>query len=484
MNKFVKRFFTLALLLAFGLLLVGCGDVTNNGGNVTTDAGVSDYDRTIVFYSTQGDALQKKTDIAIKAFEAKYPGWTVKHVTVGGYDDVKAKIVSDLQGSLQPDLAYCYADHVAQYIQTRKVVDMTQFINSTATVTDGSGKEVAVGYTAEQIADFVPGYYAEGLATNYGDYAKYGYSETAMLTMPFVKSTELLYVNETALINAGFKKLNDKNETVADVATTWDELWAQGAKLKSKYPTATLLGYDSEANWFITMCEQNGWGYTTADSANHYLFNNENTKTWLSKLNEYYEKGYIVTQMDYGAYTSNLFTKGADDGGVIYCIGSSGGASYQATENFDWGVYHIPGSVLADGSVSKKVISQGPSLVMLYCDKAKDQNEKATMTFMFLKELLDPTFQATFSIQSGYNPCTQSSYEVEAYIEHLSDPSKITAVACQVAKEMTNDFFTSPAFVGSSTARDQVGNALNFAVTGGKSAENALLDAYKNCGGK
>ena len=483
MNKFVKRFFTLAFLLAFAVLLVGCG-TEGNGPEKTTDNGVTDYDKTIVFYSTQGDALQKKTDIAIEAFQKKFPGWTVKHVTQGGYDDVKSKIVSDLQGQLQPDIAYCYADHVAQYIQTKKVVDLTQFINSTETVTDAKGNEVPVGYTATQIADFVPGYYSEGLATNFGDYDKYGYSDTAMLTLPFVKSTELLYVNETALIEAGFKKLNDKKETVADVATTWDELWAQGAKIRSRFPKATLLGYDSEANWFITMCEQNGWGYTSANSANHYLFNNENTKTWLNKLNEYYEAGYIVTQMDYGAYTSNLFTKGAEDGGVIYCIGSSGGASYQATDLFDWGVYHIPGSKLADGSVSTKVISQGPSLVMLYCDKATDQNEKAKMTFMFLKELLDPAFQATFSIQSGYNPCTQSSYELNAYIEHLSDPSKITAVACQVAKAMTADFFTSPAFVGSSTAREQVGNALNFAVTGGKSAESALLDAYKNCGGK
>ena len=485
MSKTLRRFLTLAFVAMFALLLVGCGqtpDGTQDGNK--TKAGNTDYDHTIVFYSTQGDNLQKQTEVAIKKFEAKYPGWKVEHVPQGGYDDCKSKIVSDLQGQLQPDLAYCYADHVAQYIQTKKVVDLSLFINSTETVKDASGADVRVGYTLEQVDDFVPGYYAEGYATNYGDYAKYGYSETAMLTLPFVKSTELLYVNEDALIAAGFKTLNDKNETVAKVATTWDDLWAQGDKIKEKFPSATLLGYDSEANWFITMCEQNGWGYTTANSDNHYLFNNENTKSWLESLNGYYEKGFIVTQMDYGAYTSNLFTKGADDGGVVYCVGSSGGASYQATDKFKWGVYAIPGSKQADGSVNSAVISQGPSLCMFYCDRATDKDEKATMTFMFLKELLDPTFQASFSIASGYNPCTQSSYNVEQYVEHLSDSTKITAVACQVAKQMTNDFFTSPAFVGSSTARDQVGNALNFAVTGGKSAQNALLDAYKNCGGK
>ena len=49
---------------------------------------------------------------------------------------------------------------------------------------------------------------------------------------------------------------------------------------------------------------------------------------------------------------------------------------------------------------------------------------------------------------------------------------------------MTADFYTSPAFVGSSEARTQVGNALVYALTGEKDAAKALADAYKNCGGQ
>ena len=43
-------------------------------------------------------------------------------------------------------------------------------------------------------------------------------------------------------------------------------------------------------------------------------------------------------------------------------------------------------------------------------------------------------------------------------------------------------YFTSPAFVGSSTARDQVGVALRYVVTGSKSAEAALTEAARKCG--
>lgn len=431
----------------------------------------TDYTHTIVFYSSQGDSLQQVTAVAIKNFEAKYPGWKVQHVQVGGYDDVKEKVISDFQGKQQPDLAYCYADHVAQYLQTSKVIDMNTLINSTEKVKGANDVEYPIGYTKEEVADFNKGYYEEGFASNYGDYAKYGYDANAMLTLPFVKSTELMYYNKTALDALGL-----------DPATTWDELWEQAELLKAKYPTATPLGYDSEANWFITMCEQNGWGYTSA-SAPHYLFNNDNTKGWLQMLNNYYNKKYITTQNEYGAYTSGLFTKGTD-GGAIYCIGSSGGASHQNPgKAFEWGIAPIPGSKQADGKINSAAISQGPSLVMFEAGNGVENiDEKKIMTFMFVKELMDPTFQASFAIASGYNPSRNSVYEIEAYKTHMEE-NDITAVASKVAASMSDRFFTSPAFVGSSTARTQVGNVVLYTLKGSKSPEKALADAIANCGG-
>lgn len=460
MKKIVCSLLIVALLVSCCcMLFVACNKTS------------TDYSHTIVFYSSQGDKLQQATQVAINNFEAKYPGWKVEHVQVGGYDDVKEKVISDFQGKQQPDLAYCYADHVAQYLQTSKVIDLNTLINSTATVKGANDVEYAVGYTAEEIADFNKGYYNEGLASNFGDYDKYGYKADSLLTLPFVKSTELLYYNKTALDALGLS-----------VATTWDELWAQCAVLKAEYPTATPLGYDSESNWFISMCQQNGWGYTSA-SAPHYLFNNDNTKAWLQTLNDYYNKQYITTQNEYGSYTSGLFTKGTD-GGVIYCVGSSGGASYQDPNGaFDWGIAPVPGSVRADGSKDYSAISQGPSLVMFEPGYGvENADEKKMMTFLFVKELLDPTFQASFAITSGYNPVRASVYEIDAYAEHMSGKD-ITATAAKVAASMSDRFFTSPAFVGSSTARTQVGNVILYTLKGSKTPEKALQDAIANCGG-
>ena len=477
MKKLIVSLIALVLVLAMcTFVLVACGETNpsgnGDGGNTTDNV---DYSKTIVFYSTQSDALQKITSNAIAAFEAKYPGWKIDHRQPGGYDEVKEKIISDFQGGVQPDLAYCYPDHVAQYLQTGKVIDMTKFIYSTDPVELADGTLATVGYSEEELADFVPGYYNEGYANNFGGYANYGFTADSMLTLPFVKSTELLYYNKSALEELGLP-----------VATTWDQLWAQCEAIVKKFPSATPLGYDSEANWFITMCQQNGWGYTSAEG-NNYRFNNENTIAWLTELRDYYDMGYLTTQEDYGAYTSGLFTKGVNDGGLVYCIGSSGGASHQDPAGaFEWGIAPIPGSVQADGTtVNYSAISQGPSLVMLSAGYNVDNvEEKQLMTWLFVKELLDPTFQASFSIGSGYNPCRLSTLEVPDYAEHMSDDTNITAVAAKVASTMFDRFYTSPAFKGSSTARSQVGSALVYAMTSQKTPAEALEDAYRNCGGK
>jgi ABC-type glycerol-3-phosphate transport system substrate-binding protein len=87
---------------------------------------------------------------------------------------------------------------------------MSDYVNATGTL---NGERI--GYTEEELADFVQGYYKEGFASNYGAYAEYGYKDGDILTFPVVKSTEVLYYNKDALYAAGLT-----------VPTTWDELWA------------------------------------------------------------------------------------------------------------------------------------------------------------------------------------------------------------------------------------------------------------------
>ena len=321
-------------------------------------------------------------------------------------------------------------------------------------------------------------------------YAEAGLTKDALITLPFVKSTELLYYNPTALKALGYDNPPE----------TWDELWkmCEEARQHKGWETCTPLGYDSEANWFITMAAQRGFEYTSADPANHYLFNNDGAAAWLAEIAEYHEKGYFTTQQEYNSYTSGLFIKGPENGGLIFCIGSSGGASNQAGTGFTTEVAPIPGSYRGDDkeTVYANCISQGPSLVMLSGgNSVADPTEKEIMTFQFVKELLDIKFQAKFAKESGYNPMRTEVYDDEDYAIFLEgkDPetgdklpakSLVVSKAAKAATQLTNRFFTSPAFVGSSTARAQMTSVVQYAMLGTKPPEKALKDAYLACGGK
>lgn len=492
--KKIKLLSSLALFGASALVLASCGGdkqttttTTTNGGSTTTNGssttttttGGTVTNKTINFYHTAGQTLQGQIDLAIASFQEKYPGWKVVQTNQGGYDELYASMITYLTAGTQPDLAFCYADHVATYITSGKVVDMAQFINSTETV---SG--TTLGYTEEEKNDFVKGFFEEGYATNYADYDKNGFTADSMLTLPFSKSTEIMYYNRDAIIECAHLLvekgvISTVDEAQTWVPTTWDELWAAAEAIKTGYPVSTPVAYDSEANWIINMAMQNGWNYTSPQSPYYTFRNDTNMAAWLDTLSEKYDAGLLTTKTTYGGYTSDLFTQLPEQGGAIFCIGSSGGASYQYTENFEWGVAPIPGSKDEDGNINKSVISQGPSLVMFNTAGV----EKQKMTFLFIKELLDPAFQSGYSQASGYNPVRLSTYELDSFKAFLATNS-IQAQVIGIGQEISDWFFTSPAFNGSTTARLQIGNAVVYCVKGEKSGADALENAYKACGGR
>ena len=238
------------------------------------------------------------------------------------------------------------------------------------------------------------------------------------------------------------------------------------AKIKELDPDSIPLGYDSESNWFITMCEQYQSPYTSA-SGEHYLFNNETNREFVKKFNEWYNKGYLTTQKLYGAYTSGLFT--STNGVRSYMsIGSSAGAKYQRpTANadgsypFEVGIATVPQVNLEN----RKVISQGPSV----CIFKKDNPQEVVASWLFVKYLTtNVDFQAEFSMASGYVPVIKSVTDNEVYANFLAQAdggNYIAALSAQVCLSQSDAYYTSPAFVGSSTARDQVAALLTKCLT-------------------
>ena len=461
MKKLVALILTLSMLLGMtGMLTASAAEpVAYDGSDVT-----------IKFYHTMGSNLTTVLDAYIAEFNAIYPNIHVEYTSVGGYDDVRDQISTEITVGAQPNIAYCYPDHVALYNLARAVQTLDGYIDSTATVTRADGTTEVMGLTAEQKADFIEGYYTEG--QQFGD--------GKMYTLPLSKSTEVLYYNKTFF---------DANNIA--VPTTWDELEAVCEQIVTIDPKSIPLGYDSEANWFITMCEQLKTPYTSA-TAPHFLFNNEENRAFVKRFREWYDLGYLTTQTLYGAYTSGLFT--SNTGLESYMsIGSSAGATYQrpakgadGTYPFEVGITTIP---QADPT-NKKVISQGPSL----CIFRKADPQEVAASWLFVKYLTTTIeFQAEFSMASGYVPVLKSVADHPVYAEFIANADggdNVAALSAKVCLEQQDAYYTSPAFAGSSDARDQVGALLTKGLSAAdngnvdKMLEEAFAEAVLYCESK
>lgn len=446
----------LAVLLAVVMLLgvcsmTGCRRSGDSDKPKSQEREVAEfnYDEkvTITFTHTMGKNLQNVLDNYIKEFNKIYPNIEIVHQSAGGWGDINGQINTEIAGKNPPNIAYCYPDHVAMYNIGKATVQLDNFINSTAEVKDSDGNVIGtVGLKDTEKADFVKSYWNEGMV----------YGDGKMYTMPLSKSTEVLYYDKTFFDEHGLK-----------VPTTWDELWEVCAQIKGIAPDDYPLGYDAEDNWFITLCEQMGSDFTkaTGDNDGEYLFNNSTNKAFVKELREYYQKGYFTTQELYGAYTSNLFVEQTDKR-CYMCVGSSGGASYQMSNGdtadgsyaFEVGVAPIP---QVDPS-NPKTISQGPSLCILQDGKTTDQEILASWLFVkFLCTNVD--FQAEFSMTSGYMPVLESVVENETYkawLDKRNGKDYLIPQCVYVGIEGRDGYFVSPAFNGSSKAREQVGNLM------------------------
>jgi len=470
-----KRILITALLLAAMCLnlfsLVSCrGTKASAGDFVIPEEGFdTSKEITINFYHTMGSNLRDVLDRYIVEFNKLYPNITIVHEQVGGYDDVRDQIKTQITVGNQPHIAYCYPDHVALYNMARAVTTLDSLIESDVTVTRADGSTETLGLTDEQIADFIQGYYEEG--QQFGD--------GKMYTLPLSKSTEVLYYNKTF-----FQKHN------LSVPTTWDEMEATIKAIKEIDPDSIPLGYDSEGNWFITMCEQLGTDYTSASGDEHFLFDNEENRAFVARFREWYQKGYVTTQELSGGYTSELFKKDSAEAGNSYMsIGSSAGATHQRPTKvdeaypFEVGITTIP---QADAN-NPKAISQGPSL----CIFKKADPQEVLASWLFVKYLTTTVeFQAEFSMASGYVPVIKSVGDNEIYRSQFLDKADggdyISALSAKVCLEQEKAYYTSPAFNGSSTARDQVGLLMQKCLSGDFSdvdteIKKAFAEAVAEC---
>lgn len=495
-------------LLGTGLIvlasLASCGvggGATNVDVTLPTDDPTSEV--TIEFWECLGHDKEDNLLKIVDKFNTTYAGkYKVKLSKIAGdYDSLHDAVKTKLAAGEVPALCMGYPDSFSEYISNNiedsAILRLDNFIN-----------DETFGYTKAEIADFVPEYYAEGQ----------NYQYSGIWSMPMYKSTEVMYYNINyfagdnaqtkvklasdtqyatllaTVTNMGAKPttealtalktyVREKGGYAYDVPATWTDMVAVSEDMIADMKTEGVsdeffpVGYDSDANMFISQFEQRDIDYTSnseeskTDKSKHFLFNNDKAKTFTNDVVKLVKDKILITKGTLGGdkYTNTYFNQGK----LAMSIGSTGGSSYQVSANFGVGLAPVP------YSGTQKYIMQGPSIC--FFDNLDDYVAKGS--WLFYKELAEPENNCALALENSYDPVRVSSYETENYKTWLSHAGKgvLSYDIPKITSTLKDYYMTSPVFIGSSTARTQIGSILQYVLNQNMSVDAAFTTAYNTC---
>lgn len=355
----------------------------------------------------------------------KEKGITVEATYQGGYIDAKAKVMASLKSGNAPEIVQGTNGDIMEIIQSGYIQELNPYIFN---------EDIG-------IKDF------EDIYEVYRNESKGYTNDDKYYSLPFSKSTDLLFYNETFFTEHGLS-----------VPTTWDEL-VEVSKQITDITGKPSFGIDNTANYFITMLKQLGGDYTNLEG--ELLFNNIEAIKTLEMLQNSINDGYWRLAGEDGYCSAPFLSQN-----LHMYIGSSAGTNYLITDDFNWEATAIP----QWDDENQANISQGNNVAIINQNKT---SEEVYGAYEFIKYLVSYEGNLKWATNTGYLPVRESvanSSEYQEIMSHNSDK--------QNAVKSIQHGFIEATFVhdnlSSNIVRSTVGTMIESIVTNGTSIEEEL----------
>ena len=472
----MKRMKVKAFLLALPLLITAC--TGGNGGNNNRSSAASGDNGpiTIKFWHTFGQTVVDGLKSKINDFKRLVKENDGVDVDVdlkyqGGYDDIAKLIADGYSVSNSPTMAVAYPDNVSDYLDIGKsanqefVVNLDKFISSD---TVGFGKEKWLGDEYDE-EDFVEDFYAEGSQ----------YSVEGTYSLPFLKSTEIMFYNMDLLIEVmkGFKPdLNNSETLIKDYMSkiSWEEFMELCTYVKAHQSEISNMlevpmWYDSDANYIITKMFQNKVPYSSIGADGKGKIDFESGEAFngvvdlLDEARQNFANGLFTTKGIKNTYGSDYFTNEK----CLFSIGSSGGSGYNfpQADAFTLGVCRVPAA-----NNNPMYVSQGPTLTM-FNDRglSQEQNDRIQLyAWKFMKYITNGKVNAEICVNGseGYVPVRYSAYETKFFQDFMEEGERYAMCYKVVVNDVNSKarYLVSAAFKGSAALRNECGTMLTAAL--------------------
>ena len=395
---------------------------------------------------------------AVRDFEALYPNIDVTLKLYSDYNDIYKDVITNITTGTTPNVCITYPDHIATYMTGENVVvPLDDLMNDPRWGFGGS----AVKFDAPTKDEIIPQFLAEGVI------------DGVQYAIPYMRSTEALYINATMLRELGYDEIPE--------ILTWDFVWEASERAmalgKDENGNYNLNGqktlipfiYKSTDNMMIQMLEQKGAGYSK--ESGEILIFNDTTKELLYDIADHTSTGAFST-FKISSYPGNYLNAGQ----CIFAVDSTAGATWMGPKAPQ---IDIPENELVDCEIvvraipqfdeeNPKMISQGPSI----CIFNKENTDEVMASWLFVQYLLTNDVQIAYSQTEGYLPVTSKAHNDPAYQDYLSksgqpdDPVtglsyySIKIDASKLLLDNLDATFITPVFNGSANLRNAAGQMI------------------------
>ncbi len=410
---------------------------------------------------------------AIRDFEEIYPNITVNLRLYTDYGKIYNDVITNIATNTTPNVCITYPDHIATYMTgVNQVVSLDELMVDKQFGFGGS----EVRFDAPAKDEIIPQYLSECRID--GQY----------YAIPFMRSTEVCYINKTYVEKLGF--------TVPDILT-WDFVWevSEAALAQDENGNYLVNGqnvlipfiYKSTDNMMIQMLKQKNAGYSTPEGEIEIF--HDTTEELLYTIAEHGKSGAFST-FKISSYPANFLNAGQ----CIFAIDSTAGSTWMGTNAplsdisedkivpFETEVRMVP----QFDTKNPQMISQGPSI----CVFNKADSGEVLASWLFAQFLLTNDVQIAYAETEGYVPVTSKAQQSAEYQDYLSREGEDNKEHYQVKMDATkimlthpDNTFVTPVFVGSASLRDAAGQMIENtvkAVRRNQPVDEAFMEKLKS----
>ncbi|NLJ85401.1 MAG: extracellular solute-binding protein [Firmicutes bacterium] len=388
-------------------------------------------------------------------------GVVVHPIAMGGLAQLERRTTDAATGTINsepmPDAFSCYPDKAMEIDSYGKLIDLNDYL------------------TEEEKTKYVQAFFQDGYS-----------HDNRLLVLPIAKSTELLYVNNTA-----WQELCTAKGLTAENLATWEGLyetarqyyqWIDDTTPDTQWDGKGMMGLDSVANYIIIGNRQLGVEilHTSGTGEGKVILNQE----VLSRVFEVYYKGYSMGYFDaVGKFRSDDI-KSND---LIAYVGSSSGASYFPTwvacgyDKVDIDLLPVPYPVFQGGH--EYAILQGAGMCVSKTDDAHQEGAA-----LFLRWFTKEENNTPFAMASNYMPVQQGAYSAKESLLALdtldagdkSQRNAANAYRVALGQVVEGDVYAAPSFPGSYDARIILQKTLIQAAQRGRAVAKNLQQQNKS----